>query len=65
MDEVTEPLLMLLVAMVMHTPTLGQMETLGSEDGMPLCARGDRKRLYQVADARVQRNQSPGETRHC
>lgn len=41
------------------------MQTLGSEHGMLLRNRGSRERLYQVADACVQRNQSPGETRHC
>lgn len=64
-EEVVKPLPLLLVAVAMRAAASGQTEALGPEHGVPppRAARGDGKRLDQVADAGVQGNQSPGETR--
>lgn len=51
---------MLRVAVVMRAASSAETEALGSVDGMRLCISSGRKRLDQVADARVQRNHSPG-----
>lgn len=51
---------MLRVAVVMRAASSAETEALGSVDGMRLCISSSRKRLDQVADARVQRNHSPG-----
>lgn len=46
LDEVTEPGVMLLVAMVMRAASPGQTETLRSEHSVLLSVHGVRKRLY-------------------
>ena len=46
--------------MVMQAASSRQTETLGFDHGVLPSIRGNRKRLYQVADACVQRNKSPG-----
>lgn len=47
---------MLHFAMVMLAVTPGETNTLGSEHSVPISIRRNGKRLYQVADARVQGN---------
>lgn len=51
---------MLRVAVVMRAASSAETEALGSVDRMRQCISSSRKRLDQVADARVQRNHSPG-----
>lgn len=51
---------MLCVPVVMRAASSAEMEALSSVDGVRLRVSSSRKRLDQVADARVQRNHSPG-----